>query len=167
MTSPDIAADITMQDVRLVCGEGKLENRHILNAVNVIIKRRAEMAVAARDSGVAQAPLSEALELAKNIIFGSQFAATRERDYAKAAEYQSYIDTIDSTLSALSSTTRGNAIPAAQALSAAPKAAGWEPKEEIPPQTCEDCANTGWCHYNDKCYLLWAGMGMGMGTSAG
>jgi len=36
--------EITMQDVRLLCGEGKLENRHVLNAVNAIIKRRAEMA---------------------------------------------------------------------------------------------------------------------------
>lgn len=39
-----VIADITMQDIRLVCGEGKLENRHVLNAVNIIIKRRAEMA---------------------------------------------------------------------------------------------------------------------------
>ena len=60
-SSPDIA-DITMQDVRLVCGEGKLENRHILNAVNLIIKRRAEMAVATHDSGIAQAPMRDALE---------------------------------------------------------------------------------------------------------
>lgn len=46
----------------------------------------------------AAAPVREALELAKNIIFGSQFVATRERNYAKASEYQSYIDTIDASL---------------------------------------------------------------------
>jgi hypothetical protein len=53
-SSPDIA-DITMQDVRLVCGEGKLENRHVLNAVNVIIKRRAEMATPSVPASVREA----------------------------------------------------------------------------------------------------------------
>ena len=41
----------------------------------------------------------EALELAKNIIFGAQHAADRERNYAKSAEYQSCIDIIDAALS--------------------------------------------------------------------
>ncbi|HXP67450.1 MAG TPA: hypothetical protein VN815_18370 [Steroidobacteraceae bacterium] len=54
----------------------------------------------------------EALELAKNIVFGSQFAATRERDYAKAAEYQGYIDTIDTALS----TPSASAGPQAEAV---------------------------------------------------
>lgn len=40
----------------------------------------------------------EAMELARNIIHGPLHAATRERNYAKAAEYQSYIDTIDAAL---------------------------------------------------------------------
>ncbi len=35
---------INMQDVRLVCGEGKLEAKHVLEAVNIILKQRTERA---------------------------------------------------------------------------------------------------------------------------
>lgn len=38
---------INMQDVRLVCGEGKLEAKHVLEAVNIILKQRAERAAPA------------------------------------------------------------------------------------------------------------------------
>lgn len=54
------SADITMQDVRLVCGEGKLENRHVLNAVNIIIKRRAEMADAISNAAPADRSTAKA-----------------------------------------------------------------------------------------------------------
>lgn len=40
----------------------------------------------------------EALELAKNIIFGAQHSAHRDRNYAKSSEYQSYIDELDQAL---------------------------------------------------------------------
>ena len=42
--------------------------------------------------------LREALELAKNIIFGGKHLADRERNYAKSAEYQSYLDTLEVAL---------------------------------------------------------------------
>lgn len=35
-------APITMQDVRLVTGEGTLVRRHILDAVNIILRQRSE-----------------------------------------------------------------------------------------------------------------------------
>lgn len=38
-----LSAPITMQDVRLVAGEGKLPAWAVLDAVNVILRRRAEM----------------------------------------------------------------------------------------------------------------------------
>lgn len=86
-SSPDIA-DITMQDVRLVCGEGKLENRHVLNAVNVIIKRRAEMATPSVPASVREAlerfaeradilPTGEVMMAGIDIVDRLRFDATR------------------------------------------------------------------------------------------
>jgi hypothetical protein len=42
---------ITMQDIRLVAGEGNLLGRHILDAVNIIIRQRAERSVSAQGQG--------------------------------------------------------------------------------------------------------------------
>ena len=46
MNTEEEATRITMDEVRLLCGEGKLSARDVLNAVNVILKQRAESAAA-------------------------------------------------------------------------------------------------------------------------
>lgn len=47
---PEALKPIDMQDIRLICGEGKLDPKHVLMAVNAILKVRLGRAIADQES---------------------------------------------------------------------------------------------------------------------